>query len=170
MARALVAYATKYGSTQEVAERMAARLRERGVQTEVVAAGTVKSLEGFDGVVFGGALYMFRLVGEGRRFLARNRRAFARVPLAVFGMGPIEDTEAQFLGARSHLDKTLSRLKGVSPVAVTIFGGAFDPAKLRFPFNNAGMKRMPAADLRDWQAIEAWADALPEKLAAKAGE
>jgi hypothetical protein len=38
---------------------------------------------------------------------------------------------------------------------MTIFGGAVDPAKLRWPFN-----RMPASDARDWQAIDAWADAV----------
>jgi menaquinone-dependent protoporphyrinogen oxidase len=169
MAKILVAYATKFGSTREVAERVAARLRERGLQADLVAAGQVKSLDGYDGVVFGGALYMFRLVGEGRRFLARNRKTLARLPLAVFGMGPIENTDEQLTGARGHLDKTLVKLEGVTPVAVAIFGGAFDPAKLKFPYSNPGTKAMPAADLRDWKAIEAWADALPEKLGVRAG-
>jgi menaquinone-dependent protoporphyrinogen oxidase len=165
MKRVLVAYATKYGSTREVAERVAAKLSEHGLEADLRAAGEVKSLAGYDAVVFGGALYMFRLIGQGRRFLARNRKAFMRVPLAVFGMGPIENTEGQFPDARRHLDKTLVRLEGVSPVAVTIFGGAFDPAKLKFPYNNPGIKAMPPADLRDWKLIEAWADSLPEKLA-----
>ena len=61
MAKILVAYATKLGSTREVAERVATRLRDRGLDTDLAAAGTVKSLDGYDGVVFGGALYMFRL-------------------------------------------------------------------------------------------------------------
>jgi menaquinone-dependent protoporphyrinogen oxidase len=168
MAKVLVAYATKYGSTREVAERVASRLRERGFEADLAAAGQVRSLDGYQGVVFGGALYMFRLVGEGRRFLARNRKVFTRLPLAVFGMGPIEDTPEQYTGARAHLDKTLLKLGGVTPVAVAIFGGAFDPGKLKFPYSNPGTKAMPPADLRDWRAIEAWADSLPEKLGLKA--
>jgi menaquinone-dependent protoporphyrinogen oxidase len=169
MASVLVAYASKFGSTREVAERVAARLRERGIETKVRAAREVKSLDGYGAVVFGGALYMFRLIREGRRFLSRYRKRLARVPVAVFAMGPTEDVEQQFADARRHLDKTLLKLKGVSPVAVTIFGGVFDAAKLKFPYANAGTRAMPPADLRDWKAIEAWADSLPEALAIKGG-
>ena len=52
----------------------------------------------------------------------------------------------------------------MTPIAVTIFGGVFDAAKLKFPFNNPGTRAMLPADLRDWKAIEVWADSLPEKL------
>lgn len=164
MASVLVAYATKYGSTREVAERVAARLRARGLDTEVRAAGEVKSLDGYDAVVFGGALYMFRLIGEGRRFLSRHRKRLSQMPVAIFAMGPIENVKRHFVDTRGHLDETLAKLRGVTPVAVTLFGGAFDPAKLRFPYANPGTRAMPPADLRDWTAIEAWADSLPGLL------
>ncbi len=163
MAKMLVAYATKYGSTHEVAERVAARLRGQDLDVDVRPAGEVKSLDGYDAMVFGGALYMFRLVREGRRFMRRHRRKLAGMPMAVFGMGPIEDTEKQFEGSRGHLEKTLRKLPGVSPKAVAIFGGMVQPEKLKFP--HTGMKGMPPTDIRDWEAIEAWADSLPEKLA-----
>ena len=168
MASVLVAYASKFGSTREVAERVAARLSAGGLTTEVRPAGEVRSLSGYQAVVFGGALYMFRLIREGRRFLSRNRKALSRMPLAVFAMGPTEKVEQHFIDARSHLDKTLLKLNGVSPVDVTIFGGVFDATKLRFPYANAGTRAMPPADLRDWKVIEAWADSLPEKLGVKA--
>jgi menaquinone-dependent protoporphyrinogen oxidase len=162
MATVLVAYATRYGSTREVAEKVGERLRGQGLAVEVRPVGEVKSLDGYSAVVFGGALYMFRLIRAGRRFLRRHRDRLSRMPLAVFGMGPIEDTEKQFADARGHLDKTLVKLTGVTPVAITIFGGALSPEKLKFPYT--GMKGMPPTDLRDWEAIEAWADSLPEKL------
>ena len=164
MASILVAYATKYGSTQEVAEAIATRLRGRGFTIDVHAARDVDSLDGYDAVVFGGALYFFRLRREGRRFLSRHRKALSRVPVAVFGMGPIEDTEEQYVGARKHLDKSLDKNESISPVAVTVFGGAFDPTGLRFPDANPAMKKLAPTDLRDWVAIEAWADSLPEAL------
>jgi menaquinone-dependent protoporphyrinogen oxidase len=164
MASVLVAYATKYGSTRAVAEAIAARLRERGVTIDVRAAGDVDSLDGYDAVVFGGALYFFRLIREGRRFLSRHRKALSGMPVAVFGMGPIEDTEEQYVDARKHLEKSLDKNESISPVAVTVFGGAFDPTGLRFPDANPAMKKLPPSDLRDWEAIEAWADSLPEAL------
>jgi menaquinone-dependent protoporphyrinogen oxidase len=163
----LVAYATKYGSTREVAKRIAERLHDNDLDVDLRPAGEVRSLEAYDAVVFGGALYMFRLTREGRRFLRRHRDRLSQMPLAVFGMGPIEDTEKQFVDARGHLDKTLVKLRGVTPIAVTIFGGVLRPEKLKFP--HTGMKGMPPTDLRDWEAIETWADSLPEKMAVDRG-
>ena len=164
MASVLVTYATKYGSTRDVAEAIAARLRERGVTIDVRAAGDVDSLGGYDAVVFGGALYFFRLRREGRRFLSHHRKALSEMPVAVFGMGPIEDTEEQYMGARKHLDKSLAKNQSISPVAVAVFGGVLDPTGLRFPDANPAMKKLPPSDLRDWEAIGAWADTLPEAL------
>jgi hypothetical protein len=43
---------------------------------------------------------------------------------------------------------------------VRVFGGAFDPTKVGFPFN-----RMPAADVRDWTAIHDWAVELAQRFA-----
>jgi menaquinone-dependent protoporphyrinogen oxidase len=164
VASVLVAHATKFGSTREVAERVAARLRDHGLDVEESPARWVKKLEGYDAVVFGGALYMFRLTRQGRRFFARHHGRLSRMPVAVFGMGPLEDLEEHYVHARQHLDKTLARFPEISPVAVAIFGGVLNPEKLRFPYSNPGMKAMPPVDLRDWQAIEDWADSLPQEL------
>jgi len=53
-----------------------------------------------------------------------------------------------------------------APIAHEVFGGKFDPAKLRFPYNLVPyLKRLPASDIRDWNAIRAWASTVAEKLA-----
>jgi len=45
-----------------------------------------------------------------------------------------------------------------------MFGGKYDPAKLRFPINwLAGA--LPASDLRDWATIRPWAADLKPILA-----
>lgn len=47
------------------------------------------------------------------------------------------------------------------PVAIEVFGGKFDPATLRFPYNLIpALKHMPANNIRDWTAIRAWASGL----------
>jgi len=166
----LVAHASKYGSTREVAEAIATRLRERGASVDVRAAGEVRSLAGYDAVVFGGALYFFRLIGEGRRFLSRHHKALAERPFAAFGVGPLEDTPEQFEGARGHLDKSLNKYPSIASAAVTVFGGVLDPTALRFPDSNPAMKSMDPVDLRDWKAIDAWADSLPQALGLVLGE
>lgn len=54
--RILVAYATKKGSTREVAESIAATLGERGHAVDVRPTGDVRALDGYLGAVLGGAL------------------------------------------------------------------------------------------------------------------
>lgn len=54
----LVTYATRYGSTQEVAEAVAETLREAGLEVDVQPARKVRTLEGRRAVVLGAPLYM----------------------------------------------------------------------------------------------------------------
>ncbi len=60
MTTILVAYATKRGSTREVAESVAETLRERGFAVDLQPAATIDGLGPYDGVVLGTALYMGR--------------------------------------------------------------------------------------------------------------
>ncbi len=156
----LVAYATKEGSTREVAEAVAAALRGRGLSVDTRPAGDVDDLTGYAGVVLGGSLYMGRWHKDARGFLKRHREVLAGLPLAVFGMGPLTMKESDVAGARKQLDHALVKAKGVEPIAVTVFGGVVDPARLHFPFN-----RMPRSDARDWDAIKAWSDDIADTLA-----
>ena len=159
----LVAYATRYGSTEEVAEQVAATLRECGHAVDLKRAREVRTVEGYGAVVLGAALYIYRWHRDARRFLSRHRQALADRPVVVFALGPVQDEEEQFQDARSQLDKQLAKFPWFTPVAVEMFGGKFDPAKLPFPLNRfAGSE--PASDIRDWEAIRAWANELPAVL------
>jgi menaquinone-dependent protoporphyrinogen oxidase len=149
--RILVAYATKHGSTTEVAEAIATALRERRDRVYVAAAADVRALDGYRAVVLGGALYMGHWHEDAARFLKRHRRALQELPLAVFAMGPKTMAEAEVAASRKQLDHALAAVPELAPVAVAVFGGVVDPSKLRFPF-----KRMPASDARDCEAIGAW--------------
>lgn len=155
MTRVLVAYATRYGSTKEVAEEIAATLGAEGVAVDVMPAANVGHLHGYEGVVLGGSLYTGRLHKDARRFLAGHREALSVRSVAVFAMGPKSLEPSELAGSRAQLDRALAKTPEIEPVSVAIFGGVIDPAKLRFPFN-----RMPASDARDWHAIEAWAAEL----------
>ena len=68
------------------------------------------------------------------------------------------------------MDKELANYPWLEPVAAELFGGAYDPAKLRFPdsllavFPASPLHQMPASDLRDWDAIRAWANGLPDRF------
>jgi menaquinone-dependent protoporphyrinogen oxidase len=158
----LVAYATKKGSTREVAEAIATVLRRDGRDVDVRPAEDVDELDGYAGVVLGGSLYMGRWHRDARRFLQRHRRALATRPLAVFAMGPKTLAEDDVAGSRKQLDAALAEAPDLAPGSIAVFGGVVDPAKLRFPLN-----RLPASDARDWEAISAWAKEAATAFAAQ---
>jgi menaquinone-dependent protoporphyrinogen oxidase len=149
----LVAYATKKGSTREVAEAIGATLGEHGIDVDIRPAGEVTSLEAYAGVVLGGALYTGRWHADARGFLRAHSEALESIPLTVFAMGPKTLEEDDVADARAQLDSALAKTPTVVPSLVAIFGGVVDPTKLRFPFS-----RLPATDARDWDAIRAFAE------------
>jgi menaquinone-dependent protoporphyrinogen oxidase len=163
-AHLLLAYATKHGSTQEVAESIAATLAASGHQVDVRSAADVRDLDGYDGVILGGALYMGRWHADAKAFMKRHHEALASLPVAVFAMGPLTLEEKDVASARTQLDRALRPYRDVTPVSVAIFGGVVDPAKLRFPFNH-----MPETDARDWEAIREWALEVETKAGDVAG-
>jgi menaquinone-dependent protoporphyrinogen oxidase len=132
------------------------------MDADVRAAADVRELTDFSAVVLGAALYMWRIHGDAKKFLARNRQALMGLPVAVFALGPLNDKVEEFTSARETLDKALAKQSWLTPVSVTIFGGRFDPQVLRFPDNNPGMKNMPPSDIRDWDAIRSWAADVAE--------
>lgn len=145
----LVAYATKHGSTREVAHAIAATLREDGREVELHEAADAVDVSRYEGVILGGSLYVGRWHPDARRFLHRHGAALGHVTLAVFALGPRTLSEHDVAESRTQLDRSLN---GVDPARVAIFGGVVDPKTFSFPLN-----RLPASDARDWDAISAWA-------------
>jgi menaquinone-dependent protoporphyrinogen oxidase len=161
----LVAYATVYGSTEEVAQAIAEDLRQAGAEVELQAAAKVASLEGYQAVVLGAPLYMFRWHKAALRFLTHFHGALAGLPIAIFALGPFHNKPDELQGAQEQLDKALLKFPWLAPAAKEVFVGKFDPALLRFPYNLIGpLKQMPASDERDWGTIHAWVAGLGQLL------
>ncbi len=163
----LMAYATRYGSTQEVAEAIAAELRECGFDVDVQPAGKVRTVAGYGAVVLGAPLFMFHWHNDALGFLARQREALAERQVAIFALGPTHEPhdEKEWPDSHDQLTKELNAYPWLKPAAIEMFGGKYDPAKLRFPLSMFAGK-VPASDIRDWEAIRAWAGGLKPVLAA----
>jgi menaquinone-dependent protoporphyrinogen oxidase len=154
----LVAYASRYGATCEVAEAIGVALREHGLAVDVRPAADVDDISAYGGVVLGGGIYIGRWHRDARGFARHFEEELRRRPVAIFALGPVTDKPEDHAASRDQLERNLTRLP-VEPFAVAVFGGAFDPAKAVFPFNH-----MAAADVRDWDAIRAWAEGIVEEL------
>jgi menaquinone-dependent protoporphyrinogen oxidase len=161
--KVLVAYASSYGSTKEIAEVISETLRSQGVSVDCEPIRKVKTIEGYSAVVLGAPLYMFHWHKEALRFLSQHRKTLAdHLPLAIFAGGPFGQGDGnEWQEVRAKFDLELAKFPWLTPISVEIVGGKFDPAKLRFPYNLIpALKKMPASDLRDWVAIRAWASSL----------
>lgn len=166
----LVGYATRYGSTQEVAEAVAVTLREHGLEVDIQPIRKVRTLEGYRAVVLGTPIYIGSLHKDARRFLVQHREALSKRPVVVFALGPTHNDEQERQGARTQLDKEIAKFPWLTPVALEMFDGKYNPATLRFPdrllasLPASPLHNQPASDARDWTAIHAWANNLAAVL------
>ena len=67
--KVLVAYASKYGSTPEVAEAIAAPLRENNLEVDLKPMREVKTLEKYTAVVLGAPPYLLGWLKDAHSFL-----------------------------------------------------------------------------------------------------
>jgi len=156
MERVLVAYASKHGSTAEIAEAIAAELRVSGLDADCRAADAVKSVDEYDAVVLGSAVYMKRWQRSARKLLSREHETLTHQPLWIFSSGPTGDKppdpdwiepknvvkEAERLGARGHV----------------VFGGRVSlDSSSRIARSMAVGTPEEYRDRRDWDEIRAWA-------------
>jgi menaquinone-dependent protoporphyrinogen oxidase len=167
----LMAYATRYGATQEVAAAVAATLRDEfALVVDVQPLHDVQSLEPYRAVLIGVPLYIGSWPKDADRFLLQFQKALMHRPVAIFALGPISNAPEEAQGSREQLDKELAHYPWLDPVEIQIFVGRYDPDKLRFPDNllavlpASPLHMKPATDLRDWEAIRAWARAVVGKL------
>jgi menaquinone-dependent protoporphyrinogen oxidase len=90
----LLAYASRFGSTQEVAETIATTLRENGLDVDLQPMQEVKSLDRYDAVVVGAAIYNAKWNVLAHQFVSRYQDALAQLPVAIFTLGPLSASEA----------------------------------------------------------------------------
>jgi menaquinone-dependent protoporphyrinogen oxidase len=157
----LLTYATRFGSTQEVAEAIATTLREVGVEVELQPMQEVQRLEGYEAVVLGAALYNTRWHQDAHQFLTKHQESLKQRPVAIFTLGPLNTSEAAKRNSRRQLDKELGKYAWLKPVALEVFAGKYDPSKPGMGFFE---RLLPARDYRNWEAIRTWANALPAQL------
>jgi menaquinone-dependent protoporphyrinogen oxidase len=167
----LVTYASRYGSTQEVAAVVAAVLRERGLEVDLQRMKDVSTLDGYRVVVLGAPLYIGQWEKEAQRFLSLHREALEQRTIAFFTLGPTEGEEDSWDDVRKQLEEVMVKFQWLKPISSKLFGGKYDPEKLRFPdrllaiLPVSPLRGMPASDVRDWDDIRAWAAQLALRLA-----
>ena len=164
--RVLVTYATKYGATAEIAEKIGQVLRQAGLQADVLPADRIGDLSPYKAVVLGSAVYMGQWQKEAATFLKANEKALAERPVWLFSSGPTGE------GDPVQLMKGWRFPTALQPIAdrihardIAVFHGTLDPKKLnlieKWMIKNV---KAPLGDFRNWNAIHAWASAISGAL------
>jgi menaquinone-dependent protoporphyrinogen oxidase len=165
--RILVTYASRYGSSAEIAERIGEVLADAGQPNEVLSVEKVEQVEDYGAVVIGGAIYSGEWPSDLTEFIEEHEATLRQLPVAFFivALRLREDSEEMRRTVLETVDKYRVMLQ---PVSIGLFAGVMDYSKLSSIVRlQMKTKNLPEGDFRDWDAIEAWATSLPESLKAK---
>jgi menaquinone-dependent protoporphyrinogen IX oxidase len=190
----LLVYATRHGSTKEVAEALAGELRAAGAAVQIAAAPAAPAPQGFDAVVLGAPMIM-GWHKEARAYLKKHRDALARVPFALFvtaasltedgaaavrGVPVAKDPwlakgprDAERLGRKEryalpahYLGKILDACAPARPCAAAFFAGSLDLTTMNFLEKLFVLLVVGATpgDGRHFDYVREWAAGLPAVL------
>jgi menaquinone-dependent protoporphyrinogen oxidase len=162
--RVLVACASKMGSTAEIADAVADRLRGAGFDVDRTSAESVRGLEDYGAVVLGSAVYLGRWRREALTFLRRFDVELSERPLWLFQSGPLDDSaEHRVIELPARVRFHAERM-GVRGHAT--FGGRIDP---EHPGGFVAKRMVDGGlgkDYRDFGHVKAWADGIATELGA----
>lgn len=176
--RVLVAYASRYGTTQGIAERIADTLRRKGIEATVESAQQAPDPAAYDAAIIGSAAYFFHWMKPAASFVRRNKEALAKLPVWLFSSGPLgmkeKDDQGRDLCEVTEPKEIAEFQQSVQPREHRVFFGGMDASKLSFLHRlvyklpaNRDNKILPQGDFRDWAKIDAWAGGIAEALKAR---
>lgn len=165
----LVAYATKYGGTAEIAEKIGQVLREVGLHTDVLPVAGIRDLTPYEAVVLGSAVYIGKWHKDAVKFLQANEKILTERQVWLFSSGPTGEGDAVELLKGWHFPEAQQPIADrIQPCDIAVFHGNVNMKKLNF-IEKWILKNVqaPLGDFRDWEAITSWATAIADVLKEK---
>jgi len=163
----LVTYASKYGATKEIAEKIGEVLRKAGLQVDVLPVKGLRDLTPYRAVILGSALYIGKWQKEAVEFLKANEKILADRPVWLFSSGPTGEGDPVELIEGARMPAALQ------PVAdrihhrdIAVFHGYINPDKVNFIEKWAikSIVKKPFGDFRDWDMIVTWATTIANAM------
>ncbi len=122
--KTMVLYATKYGASKAIAERIAGKIA--GAEVYDLKKDAIPAAAGYDCVIVGGSLYAGMVRKEAKEYVANNADILRGKRLGLFVSGINGEGEQEYFKA-NFPEEILKAAK-----AAKYLGGAFDPAKAGF--------------------------------------
>jgi menaquinone-dependent protoporphyrinogen oxidase len=167
----LIAYASEFGTTGEVAKALAKVFCQEGHTVDTKWVKHVQDIHTYDAVIIGSAIQYDTWMFEATEFVTANQHILHTLPVAYFFtcLTLSKRTEKAKRKAAVYAKKVSSLVPRVTPVSVEGFAGVLDYSKMSFftrQIFKVGMSIMGVreGDYRDWDAIRAWAKGLHGKL------
>jgi menaquinone-dependent protoporphyrinogen oxidase len=157
----LVTASSKHGSTHEIADRIAETLREQGADVARRLPEEVSSVDEFDAVVLGSAVYAGHWLKPARELVERLGPKLEGRSVWLFSSGPLGDPpkpEEDPVDVAEVMETTKARQHRV-------FAGKLTKKELSFGERAIVLAlRAPEGDFRDWEDIKSWAREITEEL------
>lgn len=163
-ARALIAYATRYGTTKKIAEEILEVLAENGIESDLISVLETGTIDSYDAVIMGSPVYMGKMLVEAREFCKQYRPYLIDKWLAIFVDGisccpPGETDTSPMIAAIDEM------IEYVNPAMKKGFAGAFSPDNLsEADAQIADIVHPPVGDFRDHEAIRIWAQEVASAI------
>jgi menaquinone-dependent protoporphyrinogen oxidase len=194
MTRLLVTYATLSGSTAEAARFIGDELAQAGFEVDVLPLGSVSDVAPYAGVVVGGPMILgwhrraLAFLKRHRRAWRRTpvavfvlamsltqtgEESVWGVPVTVDARLPKPPARPGRLSLRerhttlsNYLRPILTAVRPARPASLGVFAGRLEYGRLPWWAVIFAMLIVQAAagDRRDWEALRAWARALPAAM------
>ena len=162
----LVAFASKYGSTEQIAEKIALRLRKAGLEADVRDVDTLEDISGYSAAVVGSGVYAGQWLKPAAEFLRTRADELAEMPVWLFSDGPTGEGDPVALMKGWKFPETLQPAADrIGPKDIILFHGELEMDKLRFAEKMiVRALKAPTGDFRDWDTIHEWADGIAKEL------
>jgi len=162
--RILIAFASRLGSTREIALAIGEVLRSRGADVDVLPVDEVAQIKGYQAVIVGASIREQAWLPEAKRFVQIHRDALLKRPLVYFAVSGLmsNPTPEHF----HEVYEYLSEIRAIAePLEVGIFAGALDYDRLNHEqMTKVLSKGLPEGDFRRWQDVRAWAEDVADCL------
>lgn len=166
----LVTYASRTGSTAEIAQAIGKTLAESGAQVDVRPMRQVQDLAPYSAIVAGSAIRKSKWLPEAVQFIEAHRAELAQKKFAEFTVC-ITLAMSNSEQYRSVVAKWLEPVRAlVTPQSESFFPGMLDFKKLPITLDtlllriSVALGIFPRDDRRDWNAVRAWAENIRPML------
>ncbi len=163
----LVTYASKYGATKEIPEKISKVLNQAGISTDLMPVEQVRDIAPYQAVILGAAVYIGKWAKEAVKFLKANEQILAGRMIWLFSSGPTgEGDPIQLVEGWQLPEDVKPVVSRIHPKGITVFHGHINPEKVNFIEKWAvkNLVKKPMGDFRDWNSITAWTTRIGEAL------